>query len=201
VPTYVLNDGRSVGIRSIDADDRARLQDHHQRLSPQSRYRRFLGSKPRLSEADARYLAEIDGCDHFALVATDEVRGAEGAFVGVARFVRLPDHPDTAEFAIVIADEYQRQGLARELLHRLATAAARRGIRHFRAAMLADNLAIRRLMAELAVGDVRTLRSGPILELEIELPVSVAVEVPDAHGAREVRVSAAGDAGAFPTAA
>jgi RimJ/RimL family protein N-acetyltransferase len=197
---YVLDDGRPIGIRPIQADDGGRLRDHHERLSPQSRYRRFLGSKPRLSEADARYLADVDGCDHFALVATAPVRGAEGTFVGVGRFVRLPDHPDTAEFAIVIADAYQRQGLARELLRRLAAAAVRRGIRQFRAAMLADNVAIRHLMTELAVGEVKTLRSGTILELEIELPTPVVVETPGDRGAREIRVSAAGDADAVSNA-
>jgi RimJ/RimL family protein N-acetyltransferase len=201
VSGYVLGDGRRVNIRPIQADDGERLQAHHERLSPQSRYRRFLGTKPRLTQADTRYLAQIDGCDHFALVATAEVQGAEGPFVGVARFVRVSDHPDTAEFAIVIADDYQGNGLARELLRRLAAAATRRGIRHFRAAMLADNVAIRRLMVELAVGEVKTLRSGSILELEIELPVSVEVEVSDSGCPREIRASPAADSQAMPAAA
>jgi RimJ/RimL family protein N-acetyltransferase len=201
VPPYVLNDGRAVEIRPIQPDDGERLHDHHERLSPQSRYRRFLATKPHLSAADARYLVQIDGCDHFALVATAQVDGADGAFVGVARFIRLTDQPDTAEFAIVVADEYQRHGLARELLGRLAAAARHRGVTRFRAAMLADNVAVRRLMAELAMGEVKSLRSGSVIELEIELPESGNIEITRAGGPRKVDVSVSGNGDVLPTAA
>jgi GNAT superfamily N-acetyltransferase len=182
VHSYVLNDGREIEIRSIRSDDGPRLQEHHDRLSPQSRYRRFMGSKPHLSEADTRYLTELDGCDHFALVAT--TRGPDtGAeeIVAVARFVRLPERPASAEFAIVVRDDFQRVGVARELLDRLAEAAVHRGVTHFRASMLADNVAIRRLLERLAVGEARVLRRGTVLELEVELPVRV-VPVPSAAG-------------------
>lgn len=162
-----------VQIRPIRADDRARLQASHARLSPESRYRRFLGPKPTLSESDARYLVEIDGRDHVAFVATavvDGAEGAEGEIVAVARFVRLPDAPDTAEFAIVVGDADQRRGLATELLRRLAVAATERDISRFRATMLSDNLAIQRMLERLAVGEVACTRRGPETEMEIVLP-------------------------------
>ncbi len=159
-----------VQIRPIRADDGARLQASHARLSPESRYRRFLGAKPTLSESDARYLVEVDGRDHVAFVATAAVGDAEGEIVAVARCVRLPDAPDTAEFAIVVGDAHQRQGLATELLARLAAAASEQGVTRFRATTLADNLAIQRLLERLAVGDVRTARRGTVTEMEIVLP-------------------------------
>lgn len=59
-----------VVIRPIRADDSERLQLSHERLSSESRYRRFMSSKPHLTAADTRYLVDVDGCDHFALVAT-----------------------------------------------------------------------------------------------------------------------------------
>ena len=67
---HALTDGRQVGIRPIRADDAVRLREAHTRLSPETRYRRFLAAKPQLSAADSRYLVEVDGSDHFALVAT-----------------------------------------------------------------------------------------------------------------------------------
>ena len=157
-----------VQIRPIDARDGERLRAYHASLSPDSQYRRFLGAKPTLSESDARYLTDIDGEDHLAYVATV----AGGQIVGVARFVRLPDVPATAEFAVVVGDAYQGRGLATELVRRLSVAASRRGIRHFRATMLSDNVAIQRLLERLAVGAVRRSRRGNITEMEIELPVS-----------------------------
>ncbi len=162
--------GFPVEIRPIRADDGVRLRASHARLSPESRYRRFLAAKPTLTESDARYLVEVDGRDHVALVATAPVDGADGEIVAVARFVRLPDEPDTAEFAIVVADAYQRRGLATELLRDLAAAATERGITRFRATMLSDNLAIQRMLERLAVGEASYLRRGSVIEMEIALP-------------------------------
>ncbi len=138
---HTLNDGRQVAIRPIGPDDHERLRASHARLSPESRYRRFLATKPELSSADARYLVEVDGSDHLALVATlpDE---PDEPIVAVARYIRLPDDPAAAEYAIVVGDDYQRQGLAGELMTRLAHAAVARGVKRFRATMLADNIAI-----------------------------------------------------------
>ena len=89
---HTLNDGRQVAIRPIGPDDHERLRASHARLSPESRYRRFLATKPELTSADARYLVEIDGSDHFALVATLPGEPDE-PIVAVARYIRLPDDP------------------------------------------------------------------------------------------------------------
>jgi RimJ/RimL family protein N-acetyltransferase len=171
VSLHVLHDQRVVDIRPIRADDGARLQAYHLGLSDESRYRRFLGVKPRLSDADTRYLVNVDGSDHFALVATCPVSAdGSGKIVAVARFVRFHDEPNTAEFAIVVGDAFHGQGLAGELMNRLAEAARERGVSRFRASMLADNVAIRKIMDRLASGPVQVLQRGPVIELEIELP-------------------------------
>ena len=94
----------------------------------------------------------------------------------MARFVRLPEDPRTAEFAIVVGDEYQRQGLAT----RAAAPAGRRrprrrGIDRFRATMLSDNVAIQRMLERLAVGDVSALApAATVTEIEIALPTLAA---------------------------
>jgi RimJ/RimL family protein N-acetyltransferase len=168
VNSHILNDGRQVTIRPIGSDDHERLRASHARLSPESRYRRFLATKPELSSADARYLVEIDGSDHFALVATVPEEPDE-PIVAVARYIRLPDDPAAAEFAIVVGDDYQRQGLASELMTRLAHAAVARGVRRFRATMLADNVAIHRVTAKCAAGPLKSRQLGSVSEVEIEL--------------------------------
>jgi len=176
VDLHTLHDGSEVEIRPIRADDGERLQASHARLSPESRYRRFLAAKPALSAAEARYLVEIDGSDHFALVATATAGGAyddDGSIIAVARFVRIAVDPATAEFAIVVGDRYQRQGLAAELLDRLVAAALDRGVRRLRATMLADNVAIHRLLERLSRGELVELRRGIITEVEVELPTRV----------------------------
>jgi RimJ/RimL family protein N-acetyltransferase len=165
---HTLNDGRRVAIRPIGPDDHERLRASHARLSPESRYRRFLATKPELTSADARYLVEIDGSDHLALVATlpDE---PDEPIVAVARYIRLPDDPAAAEYAIVVGDDYQRQGLGGELMARLAQAAVARGVKRFRATMLADNIAIQRVTANLAAGPLKRRLNGSLSEVEIDL--------------------------------
>jgi protein lysine acetyltransferase len=174
---YLLNDGSAIEIRPIRHDDADRLQAAHSRLSPESRYRRFLGVKPILSASDVRYLVDVDGRDHFALVGTVS-DGHDESVVAVARFVRLADDPAAAEFAIVVGDTYQRQGLATELLARLAAAASERGIERFRATILSDNVAIQTLIERLADGEIATVRRGSVTEVEFRLP---------AHDGRSVR--------------
>ena len=171
VDIHALSDGRVVVIRPIRSDDVDRLQAAHGRLSPLSRYRRFMTAKPYLSAADATYLSIVDGRDHYALVATfADSPEAEEAIIAVARFVRLPDDPAAAEFAIVVGDDWQGEGLGRELMGRLVDAAVSHGVRRFEATMLADNVAIHRLSERFAAGPLRRVRSGNTFEVEFDLP-------------------------------
>jgi RimJ/RimL family protein N-acetyltransferase len=177
VDLCALPDGRVVTIRPIRADDRERLPRSHARLSEETRYRRFLSSKPSLTASDVHYLVDIDGWDHYALVAT--VAEPEGeAIVAVARYVRLPRDSDAAEFAIVVGDAWQGQGLGTELLGRLADAAVTRGIERFYATILADNVAIRGLIERLADGPVNRRRDGTTFEVDFPLPTRGHVEPP-----------------------
>lgn len=166
-----LPDGRVITIRPIRPDDGERLQATHEGLSPLTRYRRFLSAKPYLTTADATYLSVIDGCDHYALVATHAPSDdAQEAIIGVARFVREPADAHAAEFAIVVADTWQGQGVGRELLGRLVDAAVTRGVQRFKATMLADNLAIQRLSESVSAGPMQRVRKGNTLDVEFELP-------------------------------
>jgi RimJ/RimL family protein N-acetyltransferase len=155
VTRHVLSDGTAVAIRPIAAGDKQELQDGLQRLSDEAVQRRFLVPKVRFTKAELRYLTEVDGHDHVALVAESE--RWPGTIVAVARYVRLNDDPDTAEAAIVVADELQGLGLGTLLAERLAAAATVHGVRRFTAEMLGDNRPAQRLMelltARLAEGD------------------------------------------------
>ena len=156
-------------IRPIRADDGERLSASHARLSPESRYRRFLSAKPELTGADVRYLVEVDGIDHIALVATHPSLPGE-PIVAVARCIRVPGSPDTGEVAIVVADALQGNGVGRRLITRLAELAVAQGITRFRAMMLSENVAIQRLLVGLAAGPVTWTHHGETTELELPLP-------------------------------
>src|SRR5262249_11642053 len=106
---YRLADGTQVLLRPIHADDKQILRAAFERLSPESARLRFLGPKPRLSPRELRYLTEIDGDDHVALLAVFAHR--PDFIVGVGRFVRDKDNPQVAEVAVVVGDPWQGQGL------------------------------------------------------------------------------------------
>lgn len=142
---HTLPDGTQILIRPIQASDKVRLSVALSRLSRETIQRRFLAAKPKLSSSELRYLTEVDGHDHIALVA---VLAAEpDSIVAVARCVRMPQLPDTAEFAIVVGDPLQGLGLGSLLARELATAARSSGIRRFSATMAGENVAVRRLIA------------------------------------------------------
>ena len=141
---FSLDRGTRVLIRPIQPGDKEKLAAGLRQLSEESIRKRFLAAKPRFTAAELRYLTEVDGVKHIALVAVLESDPEQ--LVAVARCVQLPDRPGTAEMAIVVGDPWQSQGLGRELANRLAEAALAVGIRRFAATMLGDNEAARRLM-------------------------------------------------------
>ena len=137
-----------VVIREIRPTDRALLAHSHDRFSDESMRRRFLSPKPRLSTTELRYLTEVDGDNHYAIVAVplDDLN----SIVGVARFVRHLDDPTAAEAAIIVADDLQGRGLGKRLAQLLGDAARDRGIRRFTASMLTDNRPALALMRTLS---------------------------------------------------
>jgi hypothetical protein len=71
----VLRDGSRVCLRQGHSSDRQLLLCGFERLSPESRYRRFLAAMTELSEEKVRYLTEVDHHDHEAIIALDEQTG------------------------------------------------------------------------------------------------------------------------------
>ncbi len=134
---------RSPSARSAPGDGPA-LEAAHDRLSPQSKYRRFLAPKPHLTEADARYLVQVDGQDHVAMVATP-VEDPD-RILAVARFVRAARGSEDGR----VRDRRRRRlpagGDRHGLMERLALSAAERGITRFRATVLAENRPAHRLV-------------------------------------------------------
>ena len=162
----VLRDGSRVRLRQGHSSDRQLLLRGFERLSPDSRYRRFLAAMPKLSEEMVRYLTEIDHRDHEAIAALDE-RTGEG--IGVARYVRNPQRRDVAEVAVTVIDGWQGKGLGTRLLEVLGARARAEGIQSFTALMLAENQEMLSLLREL--GAVHDLHSADgTVEVTVDLP-------------------------------
>lgn len=147
----VLKDGTRVHLRPIRPDDAPRLQELYDRLSRYTAYQRFFTVMKRLPPDWAKILATVDYRTRFAVVA--EQAGEHGPeLVGVGRY-EPADEPETAEVAFVVQDGWQGRGLGTILFNDVLRAGVERGIRRFRAWVLADN----RRMLDLIVrfGDIR----------------------------------------------
>jgi GNAT superfamily N-acetyltransferase len=165
--SLVLRGGLEVLVRPIQSADRKLIAEAFDRLSPQSRYRRFFAPLSRLTGEDLTYLTEVDHHDHEALVAVDP---DDGWIIGVARYVRS-ENPVEAEVAVVVGDPWQGSGVASVLLERLVERARGAGITHFVALVMSDNEQALELFRHLAPGGSTTRRSASgHTEMLIELP-------------------------------
>ena len=160
----VLRDGSRVRLRQGHSSDRDLLLRGFERLSPESRYRRFLVAMRELTEDTVRYLTEIDHHDHEAIIALDEKTG-DG--IGVARYVRDPQRPDVAEVAVTVIDDWQGRGLGTLLLEVLGARARAEGITTFTALMLATNQEMMDVLEGL--GPVRIV-DREVGAVDIEMP-------------------------------
>ena len=137
--TVRLDDGRDVMLRPIRSDDVDLLIELHSRLSDSTRYLRFFGPKPRLSGAQAKHFACVDFDQRVAIVAAVREKGTE-RIVAVGRFDVVQSN--TAEFALVVRDDYQRIGLGTALFRRLIHVATELGIDALTAIVLPENTAM-----------------------------------------------------------
>jgi GNAT superfamily N-acetyltransferase len=160
-----LRDGSEIEIRPVRPTDGRLLRDGFERLSAESRYRRFLVPMPRLSARLVRYLTDVDHHDHEALGAL----AAGGEPIGIARYVRSEEGGDAAEVAVAVIDDWHGRGVATALLTRLAERAREEGIAHVTATCRADNEEALELIGDL--GATRTTPTGSgLVEAQVELP-------------------------------
>jgi len=170
-----LADGTQLRVRPIVPSDKAQLIDGVERLSEESRYRRFLAAAVHLTEAQLVYLTEIDYVDHFAwgaqvILDDDALDGA-----GVARYVRDPDDPTIAEAAVAVIDEYQGMGIGTVLLGLLTESALENGIERFRAVVAYANHPVRVRLEKLG-GRFEATDDGMTAEMPLPPPTGTIVD-------------------------
>ena len=149
-PRNIVTRGQQyVMVRPIAPADAALLVTLFHRLSPESRWRRFLQLLPDLSDAQlwphAQRLAAIDRCRDEALIAT-MIEGGAAHAVGVARLARETATATMAEVALVVRDDCQGEGLGRILLAQLIQVARWRGLHGLWGLMAAENTAMGHLV-------------------------------------------------------
>ena len=160
----VLADDTRLRLRPVGSEDRDGVAALFARLSPESRYRRFLSPKPQLTPRELGYLVDIDRFHHEAVAAVDP---RDGSIVGVGRYVRYPDRPSVAEVALEVADELQNMGIGTALATHIVQHARANGFSLLIAATLRDNRPARALLRRF--GFRARASQGSVIELALEL--------------------------------
>lgn len=111
----------SITVRPIRPEDIDLEIEFARKLSKETRYNRFLGGGIRLTPELLEKFTRTDFSRDMALIATATIEGAE-TVIGVARYARLADDV-TCEFAITVADAWQRCGIGKKLLAMLVDSA------------------------------------------------------------------------------
>jgi RimJ/RimL family protein N-acetyltransferase len=151
-----------VSLAQLERSDGEALRRLFFRLSPETIYRRFHSPIVRPEQARPERLLDIDHHDREAVVAV-----VDGEIVGVARYSRWPG-TDRADIAVVVADDWQRQGLATRMLSGLAELALSAGIESFTASVQGDNQQALKLLRRFRPLEQPTISQGLC---EMTLPV------------------------------
>jgi GNAT superfamily N-acetyltransferase len=163
----VLGGGLRVLLRAIRPTDDTLLREGFARMSMWSRVMRFFAPLHMLSDTAVRYLTDVDGTNHFALVAVSPAsEGSSSRGFGVARFIRSAEDPATAELAVTVTDDAQGRGLGRRLLEVLTYAARRRGIVTYEMSVHWGNARVHSFLERL--GAMRRRRDGEIVEYTLD---------------------------------
>ena len=155
-------DGSIVRIRPIASTDATLIREFVGSLSFETRYLRFMGTVRELSPQAIDRLTRVDHRREAALIGVVNYEGAD-RIVGVARYAMNADD-ETCDFAIVVADNWQRRGLGSRLLTLLGDTASARGFKRIGGDVLAINRAMTAFVSThgfsvtLSEGDPRSLR-------------------------------------------
>jgi len=147
VEDWILPDGQVVVIRPIRPEDAEMEKEFVAHLSDESKYFRFMDTLRELTQSMLVRFTQIDYDREMAFVAVTEEDGKE-VQVGVSRFVSNPDG-ETVEFALAVADGWQKRGVGRKLMSAIIECARAKGYRAVVGDVLALNSKMFKLMTSL----------------------------------------------------
>ncbi len=138
--TKTLRNDVQVTFRMMRPEDAGIAQDFVIRLSERSRYLRFFSGLKELTPFMLEHMTNPSFPISYALIATTLEDGKERQ-IAQARYAPT-ETEGAAEFAVVVADEWQGFGIASELMRFVITAAAVAGIKCLEGLVLRENTAM-----------------------------------------------------------
>lgn len=151
ISAWTLKNGIEVTIRPIRPEDEPLIVKFHQNLSEETvylRYAHLIKLSHRIAHDRLTRICFVDYDREIALVAEfcDRLTG-ENKIIGVGRLSKL--NGNKAEFAILVSDRYQHQGLGTELLRRLIQVGEQEKLKRIIAYILPENHPMQRICKRL----------------------------------------------------
>jgi GNAT superfamily N-acetyltransferase len=165
-----LKDGRTVEVRAICPEDKSLLEEGMHHLSKQSLYFRFFIFKNDLSSKELDYFTNLDFVSHVALLAGLFENGRFSP-AGTARYIVSSDQatPDSAEFAVTVAEEYQSMGFGTVLMRHLAKIARENGLKELTGLVLPENNKMLGLLNKCGLPYTRSIDKAGEWEVRLKL--------------------------------
>jgi acetyltransferase len=156
---HELDSGMRIGLRLTRPSDAPRVRAFLERLSRQTRVRRFFMAMPEIDERTVSHFTFYNPRQRIVMAATAPLAGVE-EMIGLAD-IALVD-TGVAELGIVVDDEHQGSGVGTALLEAVSSLAAAHGATHLRAELLDHNRPMIRLLERLG-RTVKTMEDGHVL--------------------------------------
>ena len=168
---WTAKDGSELVLRPIRPEDEPLMVAFHGTLSERTielRYFHAMKLSTRVAHQRLTRICFIDYDREMALVADcKNAHNGDHEILGVGRLCKVRA-TDEAEFALVVSDRFQRQGLGTELLSRLLQIGRDEKVRRIVGLIRPENLAMKCLCQRL--GFRQTYRSDePVIQVEIDL--------------------------------
>ncbi|MBI1830196.1 MAG: GNAT family N-acetyltransferase, partial [Planctomycetes bacterium] len=164
---WTLANGVEICVRPIRPEDEQLIERLHGTLSEQSIRMRFFSMVKTLSRDSLIRLCHLDYAREMALVAERKNDRGEAELIGVSRYYMNPQ-TRSAEFAVIVSDAYQNQGLGQHLMERLIVVARERGVRQLVGSVLRENRRMLALAKELGFRELKSAEHG-VVQVALDL--------------------------------
>lgn len=180
----VLNDGSIATLRAIRPEDRQGIIDFYTRVSPKSKYLRFFGTHPTLTDEDLEQWINIDHHDRVTLVLVDREE-----IVATARYEIVPSllPARVADVSFLVQDDHHGLGAANILLEHLAHIGRECEVERFFAETLTENRAMVQVFVRAGYQVQPELEDGFIV---VDFPITASAASKEVMHRRELRAEA-----------
>ncbi|NNF34055.1 MAG: bifunctional acetate--CoA ligase family protein/GNAT family N-acetyltransferase [Saprospiraceae bacterium] len=172
---WTMRDGTETLIRPIKPEDEPMEKELFERISKQTEYFRFFGYLGKVDHDMLTRFTQIDYDREIALIAKVMEDGKK-TMAGVVRLVSDANN-ESAEFAILVVDKYQGQGLGNKFMDKIMKIAEDRGIKKVYASVLHANVVMLHMFRKrgftIRHEDGQTSYAEKLLKVEAEGAVEV----------------------------